>query len=233
MTQQRRNSQSPTWQSVKGELIHRCVLAAAGKWLTIAQAAQPDDQNGLTEPHLAAEARWMAQVLGTALNDGDDQMAQALIDSGGPRWSGPYNNFLSLGPGDRQKAIKGLEELAVTTAHALLELARRDHWDRILSEVVDPFAMLNSFTYQEKIAANRRIDLLVHRGRYSPLIVDLKTSVVLADVDELAQKVAGTYGQLVADVLDIRIRCQVLGISFDGDYLWSETITVYPSKPPK
>ena len=47
----------PTWQSVKGTLIHRCVLAAGGKWLTARDAArlsdlfnEPDSRSPLDGP---------------------------------------------------------------------------------------------------------------------------------------------------------------------------------------
>lgn len=53
----------PTWQSVKGTLIHRCVLAARGKWLTVHDAARRSDLFNLQEPNLIAEAPWMAQPL--------------------------------------------------------------------------------------------------------------------------------------------------------------------------
>ncbi len=62
-----KKSRQPTWQSVKGTLIHRCVLAAGGKWLTVHDAARLSDLFNLQEPNLIAEARWMAQQLGPAL----------------------------------------------------------------------------------------------------------------------------------------------------------------------
>lgn len=85
MTEQYSSFQ-PTWQSVKGGLIHRCVLPAASKWLTMHQALEPDAQHGAPEPHLVAEAQWMAGHLKTALVDEDPRLAWSLIDSGGPRW---------------------------------------------------------------------------------------------------------------------------------------------------
>jgi hypothetical protein len=74
----------PTWQSVKGTLIHRCVLAAGGKWLTVRDAGRLSGLFNLQEPNLIAEARWMARQLGPALEQRDDRLAWALIDSGGP-----------------------------------------------------------------------------------------------------------------------------------------------------
>jgi hypothetical protein len=57
----------PAWQSVKGNLIHRCVLAAGGKWLTVRDAARLSDLFNLQEPNPISEARWMAQQLGPTL----------------------------------------------------------------------------------------------------------------------------------------------------------------------
>jgi hypothetical protein len=47
----------PAWQSVKGNLIHRCVLAAGGKWLTVRDAARLSDLFNLQEPNLIAGIR--------------------------------------------------------------------------------------------------------------------------------------------------------------------------------
>lgn len=46
----------PTRQSVEGTLIHRCVLAAGGKWLTVRDAARLSDLFNPQEPNLIAEA---------------------------------------------------------------------------------------------------------------------------------------------------------------------------------
>jgi hypothetical protein len=53
---ERDSSFQPTWQSVKGGLLHRGVLAAASKWLTVHQAMKPDELHGTQEPHLVVEA---------------------------------------------------------------------------------------------------------------------------------------------------------------------------------
>lgn len=218
----------PTWQSVKGGLIHRCVLAAASKWLTMHQTMEPDAQHGVPEPHLVAEARWMARHLTTALVDEDPRLAWSLIDSGGPRWIGPYDDYQSLSILGRTKTVEDLEELVVTAANALLDRAREDHWEDVLSEVFDPFARLNAFTAKEKKAANQRIDLLIHRGRRTPLIVDLKTGVHLLDVDSMAADVARKYGNDVASITNTKVRCQVLGLTFDGDCRWSQVVDARP-----
>lgn len=218
----------PNWHSVKGGLIHRCVLAAPSKWLTIQQARKPDRQHGYPEPHLVAEARWMAQQLTTALDDDDPRLAWSLIDSGGPRWAGPYNDYKNLSDSDRVKAVVNLEDLAVAGANALLERAREDHWEDMLSEVFDPFARLNAFTNREKRATNRRIDLLVHCGPNAPLIVDLKTGGHRFDVDSMAEEVASKYGDEVAGIINDTVRCQVLGLTFDGECTWSEVVYARP-----
>jgi hypothetical protein len=51
----------------EGTLIDHCVLAAGGKWLSVRDAARLSDLFNLQEPNLIAEARWMAQQLGPAL----------------------------------------------------------------------------------------------------------------------------------------------------------------------
>jgi hypothetical protein len=225
---ERDSSLEPTWQSVKGGLIHRCVLAAPSKWLTVYQAQEPDEQHGVPEPHLVAEARWMAKQLRTAFVDEDPRMAWSLIDSGGPRWIDPYDDYKSLSLRDRVKTVEDLEELVMTAANTLLDRAREDHWEDMLSEVFDPFARLNAFTAQEKKAVNQRIDLLVHRVRLTPLIVDLKTGVHLLDVDSIAADVARKYGNDVASITNTKVRCQVLGLTFDGDCRWSQVVVARP-----
>lgn len=222
------SSFQPTWQSVKGGLIHRCVLAAASKWLTMHQALEPDAQHGAPEPHLVAEARWMARHLMTVLVDEEPRLAWSLIDSGGPRWIGPYDDYKRLSIRGRTKAVEDLEELVVTTANALLDRAREDHWEDLLSEVFDPFAKLNGFTAKKKKAVNQRIDLLIHCGRRTPLIVDLKTGVHLLDIDSMAAEVTRKYGEDVAGIINANVRCQVLGLSFDGDHRWSRVVVAHP-----
>lgn len=225
---QRNSGFEPTWQSVKGGLIHRGVLATASKWLTIKEALEPDELHGTPEPHFVAEARWMITQLRAALVDADPRMAWSLIDSGGPRWIGPYADYKSLSRRDRAKATADLEELVVSAANALLDKAREDHWEDMLSEVFDPFARLNAFTGSEKRATNGRIDLLVHGGRKAPLIVDLKTGLHPLDVDTMAADVAVKYGQDVADIIDTDVRCQVLGLSFDRNHRWSRVVVAHP-----
>lgn len=89
---------------------------------------------------------------------------------------------------------------------------------------------MNAFTTQEKKAVNQRIDLLVHLGRRAPLIVDLKTSEHLRDVDSMAAEVARKYGDEVAGIINTNVRCQVLGLSFDGDHRWSQVVVVHPGQ---
>jgi hypothetical protein len=60
---------------------------AGGKWLTVHDAARLSDLFNLQEPNLIAEARWMAKQLGPALEQRDDRLVWALIDSGGPYWT--------------------------------------------------------------------------------------------------------------------------------------------------
>lgn len=170
----------------------------------------------------------MTKHLTKALVDDDHKMAWSLIDSGGPRWIGPYDDYKRLSPRDRVKATADLEELVVTAANTLLDKAREDHWEDMLSEVFDPFARLNAFTAREKRATNWRIDLLVHRGRKAPLIVDLKTGLHPLDVDSMAADVARKYGDEVAGIINTKVRCQVLGLSFDGDHRWSQVVVARP-----
>lgn len=229
MTEQDTSFQ-PTWKSVKGDLIHRGVLASAGKWLTVREARQPDRLHGAPEPHLVAEARWMAKQLTIALVDEDPRLAWSLVDSGGPRWVGPYNDYQSLSPRDRAKALEDLEDIVVSAANALLDRAQEDYWEDILSEVFDPFARLNAFTTEKKRAANWRIDLLVHRGREVPLIVDLKTGEQVNNVDTLAKHLAGKYGKRVAGITNTDVDCQVLGLSLDGDHRWSRIVVARPEQ---
>jgi hypothetical protein len=71
---------------VKGTLIHRCVLAAGGK------------------------------QFGPALEQRDDRLVWALIDSGGPYWTLAYDDYLSLKPEGQTRTVAGFEDVAVTTA---------------------------------------------------------------------------------------------------------------------
>jgi hypothetical protein len=223
----------PTWQSLKGTLIHRCALAAAGKWLTIREAARLDTLSKPPEPHLVAEARWMAQQLGPALRRRDKHVAWSLIDSGGPRWIGNYNDYLSLDTSEQPLAIVKLEDLAVTTASAILDMAHDDQWEDIQSEVSDPFARLTAYTAEAKKAANWRIDLLAHRGDRPPAVVDLKIGDDPADpgyVNALAVQVASKYGREVATIIDSRVTCRVLYVAFDGSHMWSDATTARPRR---
>ena len=56
--------------------------------------------------------------------------------------------------------------------------------------------------------SNWRIDLLAHRGRRPPLVVDLKTAYDPADpgyINALAVQVASQYGHEVATIIDSRV----------------------------
>jgi hypothetical protein len=60
----RRKPSAPIWWKVKGDLIHRCALAAAGKWLSIEDAARPYED----EPVVMYEGRWVADQLKSVLS---------------------------------------------------------------------------------------------------------------------------------------------------------------------
>jgi hypothetical protein len=201
----RRKSSAPTWWTVKGDLIHRCALAAAGKWLSIEDAASLCED----EPVLMYEARWVADQLKSALSGDLDapnparNLAWALVDSGGPYWMGRCEDFRSLKEADRllvlhggryvpeggqERFAKGLTELSLRVAGELLDEAEEDNWRFMLSEIFNPFAFLDAARRMDDSGtpeadrregyrkARKRIDLLVQRKLKPPLIVDLKTS---------------------------------------------------------
>ena len=201
----RRKSSAPTWWTVKGDLMHRCALAAAGKWLSIEDAASLCED----EPVLMYEARWVADQLKSALSGDLDapnparNLAWALVDSGGPYWMGRCEDFRSLKEADRllvlhggryvpeggrERFAKGLTELSLRVAGELLDEAEEDNWRFMLSEIFNPFAFLDAARRMDDSGtpeadrregyrkARKRIDLLVQRKLKPPLIVDLKTS---------------------------------------------------------
>ena len=201
----RRERSAPTWWTVKGDLIHRCALAAAGKWLSIEAATSLCED----EPVLMYEARWVADQLKSALSgdldtpNPDRNLAWALVDSGGPYWMGRCEDFKYLKEADQQLALqggwylledgrerfaKGLTELSLCVAEELLDEAERDHWRFMHSEIFNPFAFLDAARRMDYSGipeadrgegyrkARKRIDLLVQRKLKPPLIVDLKTS---------------------------------------------------------
>lgn len=227
-------SRQPTWQAVKGTLIHRCALAAAGKWLRVDDAASPAGwDGGRGEPELVAEARWMAQQLGLALEQHDDTLGWALVDSGGPYWAKTYDEYCRLDNAGQSLAVADLEHLAVTTAQAILDMACADQWEDIRTEVSDPFAYLVAYTAEAKKEANRRIDLLAHRGRRPPVVVDLKTSRNLAGptrIDALATEVAEKYGREVAAIIGSQVACRVLWVAFDRACTWSDEKMAWPPR---
>lgn len=153
----------------------------------------------------------MAQQFGPALEQRNDRLMWALIDSGGPYWTLTYDDYLSLKPEGQTRTVAGLEDLAVTTASAILDVACDDRWEDIRTEVSDPFARLTSYTDKAKKASNWRIDLLAHRGRRPPVVVDLKTGDDPADPDyinPLAVQVASQYSHEVATIIDSRVTCR-------------------------
>jgi hypothetical protein len=74
----------PTWQLVKGTPDPSLRAGRRRQWLTVRDAARLSVLFNLQEPNLIAEARWMAQQLGPALEQRDDRLVWALIDSGEP-----------------------------------------------------------------------------------------------------------------------------------------------------
>lgn len=221
-------SRKATWSQVKGTLIHRCVLACAGKWLTVRDASSTVDFGDTPEPHFVAEARWIAQVLSAALANGDYRLGWSLIDSGGPAWPLDYRRYTSLDSHDQMKAVADLEYLSATAATAVLDMAREDRWEDMQTEVSDPFARLAAYTPKGKRAANWRVDLLAHRGRRIPLVADLKTGIEMPDIDTLVCEVADRYGREVATIHDSRVACRVLGINFEGECRWSDPVLARP-----
>ena len=219
-----------TWQAVKGDLIHRCALHAAGKWLTVPKASELARDGEQEEPLLVSEARWVAQRLSEGLAEQDHRIVWPLIDSGGPYWVLTYEHYLKLHPLDQKRVVADLEDLTVTTAQAILAKAKEDDWEDIRSEVSDPFARLTAHTAKDKKKSNWRFDLLAHRGRRRPAVVDLKTGERLSDVnvDQQVDEVADLYGREVASIHDSEVTCLVLGVDFDGEYQWSRSVLAKP-----
>ena len=215
----------PTWQSVKGTLIHRCVLACAGKWLSGWEALR--NKRKTKESHFVDEARWMAQHVDRALRTDDGPMAWALLDSGGPRWTGPYAEF-RLFPDHHDQILDDLEHLTVITARDLMRRAKKEDWLYLRSECSDPFAFVSAETKKERSAANSRMDLLVTRRNAPPLIVDLKFGegpFTGIKIEEEVEEIRHWYGSEAAAVLNRPVGCSVLTVTFDGDIRWSEEVT--------
>lgn len=122
-----------TPQVIQGNLAHRCVLAAAGTWLFMSKARRLEDRYADIgpEPALVSQARRMARWLTAALAEGDEKLARALIDRNGPRWSGLYDDLLTLSPEDQKKAYDGIETAACAAARALLDASSGDCWVQI------------------------------------------------------------------------------------------------------
>lgn len=209
-----------SWQTMKGVLIHRAVLAAAGKPLTVTAARRTvTNCDGGRSPELVSEAQWVARRLTQALQDEDAETAWALIDAGGPRWVRDYENYCALSRGDRRRALEDLEHLAVVAAEALLERATTNGWTEMLSEVLDPVVFLGA----RRGVPIPRLDLLVRRHE-EPLIVDLKTGAGKAASRCLDSDLAGVrsvYGEPFAREWGGPVACQVLYLSFDGGHRWS------------
>jgi hypothetical protein len=238
----RQDPLAPSWQMVKGDLIHRCALAAAGKWLSIEEASEICEG----EPVLVYEARWLASKLEGALSgdlektdpNPDRDLAWALIDPGGPYWTGHCDEFQNLSAPDRSRALKGLTDQSVRTAQELLDEAERDDWGFVLSEAFNPFAFLDAargadkdgrkdkrYKFEAYKEARKRMDLLIQRKLKSPLIVDLKnrTREPTPDIlNKLVDEVARDYGIPAAKVYGRDIQCRVLYLTFTGRVTWSE-----------
>lgn len=226
------NNQSSTaaWASVKGTLVHRCVLAPAGKWLSIGRASKPRPGDVTRTPNLISEAGWMAQQLGDALATGDDEMAYALIDVGGPNWVEEFDNFHDLKPRDQKRVLRGLKRLTVGTAEILLRQARSDRWEAMRTEVTDPFERLGAESYAKAKERNWRIDLLANRGRRRPVVLDLKFGRSMRDAEAEVQRIAAKYGRKVADIHDGPVDCRALVLDFNGNHRWSSVKTRWPSR---
>jgi hypothetical protein len=77
----------------------------------------------------------MAQQLGPALEQRDDRLVWALIDSGRPYRTQAYDDYLSLKPEGQTRTVADREDLTVTTASAILDMARDDQWEDIRTEL--------------------------------------------------------------------------------------------------
>ncbi len=211
-----------TWQTVRGTLIHRCVLHPAGKWFRL---DHPSRRRRFRE-----ECDWMAQNLRTALSKHDDVLAWALVDAGGPYWTKTYDNFLGLSSGDRALVLQSLEVPVGAAAEAICIRASRDGWQECLSEIIDPYALLLGEGNPKK-----RIDLLTKRiaRERNPLLTDLKTGKAAPDlriIASLTENLKKEYGIRTANTLGMPVDCQILYVSFGGEAMWGPEITVAPDR---
>lgn len=153
-------------------------------------------------------------------------MLRALIDSGGPYWSGSLDTFFDeLSPGAQAKVLKDLEAMAHRVARTLMNRAAQDCWNLIWAEAADAAGWFMDDMVEVSTKKGRLIrpDLLIRRdGRESRLIVDLKyrselTEGSVADaLDDVAEKYARPY----CDSFGRRVCFSVLVYNED-DCLWS------------
>lgn len=218
------------WQKTKGIVVHRCALAAAGKPLSLWLAERPEDDGaGGSGPNFVVQAQWLAQQLGAALADEDDEVVWSLFDAGGPAWIGEYNVFRRLRRRDKERVVEDLGEIVVEAATAILAMARKEQWESMLSEVLDPFEFLEP----PKNGKLHRMDLLVRRESRVPLVVDLKTGASApspAHLVTLTDSLVNDYGQRLAKEWASPIGCQILYVSFGGGHRWGEERLVEPAK---
>ena len=203
------------WARIKGVLIHRCVLAAAGKPLMAWQARKTPKSTGL--PTLVSEAQWIANQLETALRDGDRETAWPLIDAGGPLWTKEVANFNELADTserEAERALENLAEIAERASRAIADEAKRDDWDRMLSEPIDPIRFLDG-------EPTVRTDLLVRRRGHMPLVLDLKTGQgpaseeranSLLDEKDEEKRSPRDVARMIATEYDGKVKAQVLSL---------------------
>lgn len=160
-----------------------------------------------------------------AFDPADRHAVRMLCDSGGPAWSGLFNEIKNLDLDIQKIVLRRLVKDAGEVAEEIMDEAHRDNWESIYSEVI-----IQSLWAQSK----PRMDLLVKRKANSKneakqIIIDLKFRSKISNWTQKTtlSEVCNKYGQPYADQSLGPVSCQVL-LYNDDFFQWTASKTRRP-----
>lgn len=163
-------TESTTWNTIRGTLLHRAVLHPAAFLREV-------DTDARRKQYSTYSAD-LAKVIHDSLSKGDFTLARLVVSAGGPSWGTVVDDFQALSEKDRALVLNGFEDAAANMTKMLMMKAWEDGWLWVQTEVSSPYAAVHGLAHK-----GCRIDVVAKRRSAG----DEVPTLVVADLKKIGR----------------------------------------------